>query len=312
MASGKVTCSTCNGQGEETCKPCNGTSTLHRIGETVCHVTNTFTIESSDFNEEDKRTTASWDFQTLCQLAGITSKEPIITASRLCRTYPAALFRTQARIKCAGQEVLLSGYGQKARVFDFKGIVGYLLTEDLNQLESTLSVPWGYLPFRNQSILYAALASMLQSELNQQLANPQQRAALIANRTVTEEHAATTVLCLRKAMSRLYSSTATIGIVVLGIIAYSTLHHLLWSGYMLPQNRPVAAVIFLVLMALTAIAAEVLARYFFLKGFSSSGNAESRKAASRLLHSTGTIRRWRIVAVITTVAVIISFFAVTL
>lgn len=113
-------------------------------------------------------------------------------------------------------------------------------------------------------------------------------------------------------MSRLYSSTAAFGLVVLCIVAYSTLHNLLWSGYMLPQNRLVATVIFLIVVALTTIAAEVSARYFFLKGFSNTGNAESRRAASRFLHSTGILRRWRIAAAITTVAVIISFFAVTL
>ncbi len=47
---------------------------------------------------------------------------------------------------------------------------------------------------------------------------------------------------------------------------------------MLPQNRPAAIVIFLGVMALTAIATEFFARYFFLKGLSGPGNAESRKA----------------------------------
>lgn len=312
LGSGKIMCSTCNGLGEETCKPCNGTGTLHRIAETVCHVTNVFNIESSDFKEEDERTTANWDFQTFCQLADVTSKAPVITASQLRRTYPATLSRTRARIECAGQSLLLSGYGPKAKVFDFKGIVGHLLTQDLDRLQSTLALPWGFLPFRNQGTLHTALSSMLQSELNQQLANPQQRTTLISNRTVTEEHAAITVRCLRKAMNRLYSSTATVGLVVLCIVAYFTLHNLLWSGYMLPQNRLVAAVIFPAVVALTAIAAELFARYFFLKGFSGSGNVESRKAANRLLHSTGIIRRWRIAAAVTTVAVIISFFTVSL
>ncbi|MBN9614312.1 MAG: hypothetical protein BGO25_09235 [Acidobacteriales bacterium 59-55] len=309
---GTVTCNSCLGKGEQTCNSCKGTGALHRIAETACQVTNNFTIQSGDFDEEDEQTTTNWDFQTFCQLANATSKAPDITASQLRRTYSATLSRTQARLECAGQGLLLRGYGPEARVFDFKGIVGHLLAQDLEQLHSTLNLPWGFLPFRNQGTLHTALSSMLQSELNQQLTNPQQRAALVANRTVTEEHATTTARCLRKAMSRLYSATATVGLAVLFVVAYATLHNLLWSGYMLPQNRPVAAVIFLGVVALTAIAAEFFARYFFLRGFSSSGNTESRKAASRLLHSTGTIRRWRIAAAITTVAVIISFFAVTL
>jgi hypothetical protein len=100
MASGKITCSACNGQGEETCKPCKGTGTLHRIAEITCHVTNTFTIESNDFNEEDKRTTADWDFQTFCQFAGATSEAPVITASQLRRTYPR-LCRVRGRVLSA-------------------------------------------------------------------------------------------------------------------------------------------------------------------------------------------------------------------
>jgi hypothetical protein len=309
---GKVRCSTCHGQGEETCKPCKGTGTLHRIAETDCQVTNSFSIQSGDFNDEDRRTAALWDFQTFCRMAEVTGKAPVITASELHRTYPATLPRTRAAIECAGQDMLLSGYGPRAQVFDFKGIVGHLLARDLDQLKSTLALPWGFLPFRNQGALRTSLAAMLQSELNQQLVSPQRRAALVANRTVSEEHAATTARCLRKAMSRLYRSTAIIGLAALFIIAYFTLYRLAWSGYMLPQNRLAAAGIFLAVVAVTAVAAEALSRHFLLKGFPSSGNPESRKAASRLLQSIGTLRRWRIAAAITTTAAIISFFAVTL
>ena len=75
LASGKVTCSTCNGQGEETCKSCKGTGTLHRIAETSCQVANTFTIESSDFDEEAHQTMASWSFPLFCELANVSGKE---------------------------------------------------------------------------------------------------------------------------------------------------------------------------------------------------------------------------------------------
>jgi hypothetical protein len=207
---------------------------------------------------------------------------------------------------------LLSGYGTEARVFDFKGIVGHLLTQDLEQLHSTLALPLGFLPFRNQGPLRTALVTMLQSELNQQIANPQQRAALVANRTVTEEHAATIASSLRKAMSRLYSSAAIVSLAALFAVSYFTLYHLAWSGYMLPQNRPIGVAAFLAIVAVTVVATEFLSRYFFLKGFSSSGNAECREAADRLLRVAGTRRRWRIAAVVTIVVAIISFFAVTL
>jgi hypothetical protein len=71
---------------------------------------------------------------------------------------------------------------------------------------------------------------MLQSELNQQIANPQQRAALVANRTVTEEHVATITSSLRKAMSRLYSSAAIVSLAALFAVSYFALYHLAWSG----------------------------------------------------------------------------------
>jgi hypothetical protein len=309
---GKVTCNSCHGDGEQTCASCKGTGTLHRIAATDCQVTNTFIIQSNDLNDEDHQIAAGWDFETFCQLADATSNVPDITASQLRRTYPATLSRTQARIECAGQDLLLSGYGTEARVFDFKGIVGHLLTQDLEQLHSTLALPLGFLPFRNQGPLRTALVTMLQSELNQQIANPQQRAALVANRTVTEEHAATIASSLRKAMSRLYSSAAIVSLAALFAVSYFALYHLAWSGYMLPQNRPIGVAAFLAIVAVTVVATEFLSRYFFLKGFSSSGNAECREAADRLLRVAGTRRRWRIAAVVTIVVAIISFFAVTL
>lgn len=311
LASGKVTCISCNGKGEQTCSACNGTAMLHRVAETHCQVSNSFAIHSQDFGEEDQETSAGWDFQTFCHLASVSSEAPAITASQLRRAYPATLSRTQARVECAGQDLLLSGYGTKARVFNFKGIVGHLLAKDLDQLRSTLTRPWGFLPFRNHGALRTALASMLQSELNQQLASPQQRAALVANRTVTEEHAATTARCLRQAMSRLYGSVAMVALAILFIVAYFTLYRLLWTGYMLPQNRLMAAAIFVAVVATAAIAAEALSRYFFLRGFSSAGNGR-RQAAHRLLRGAGTLRRWRIAAAATIVVALISFFVVTL
>lgn len=309
---GTITCDHCHGAGEQTCKSCEGSGTLHRIAETACQVTNNFTIQSSEFDEEAHRTMAGWDFTLFCQLADVTSKAPTLTASQLSRAYPATLSRTQARLECAGQDLLLSGYGHQARVFDFKGIVGHLLAKDLDQLHTSLNLPWGFLPFRNQGTLHTALASMLQSELNQQLTNPQQRAALVANGTVTEEHAASTVNCLHKAMSRLYGSVAIVGLVALFVIAYYTLHKLLWSGYMLPGNRTTAAAIFLAVVAVIAIVAELLSHYFFLKGFSNSGNSESRQAAHRLLGGAGTLRRWRVATAVTTVVALVSFLAITL
>lgn len=308
----KVTCNSCHGAGKQTCKSCEGSGTLHRVAETACQVTNHFAIHTSHFNEESQLTMAAWDFPTFCQLADVTSNAPAITASELCRTYPAQLSWTQAHLECADQSLLLSGYGPRAKVFDFKGIVGHLLAKDLDQLRSTLALPWGFLPFRNQGALRTAISSMLESELNQQLANPQQRAALVANRTVTEGHAASTASCLRKAMSRLYGSSATVGLVALFVIAYYTLHRLLWAGYMLPQNRLTATVVFLAVVAVVAFAAEFLSRHFFLKGFSGSGEAAGRQAANRLLHGAGTLRRWRIASAVTAVGALVGFLALTL
>ncbi|MEO6966301.1 MAG: hypothetical protein ABI076_10465 [Acidobacteriaceae bacterium] len=251
---------------------------------------------------------AGWDFPLFCQLATVTSKAPTVTASQLNRTYPATLSQTQVRMQCAEQDLLLSGYGPEARVFDFKGIVGHLLANDLQQLRSTLQFSRGFLPFRNQEALRTTLDAMLESELNQQIANPQQRAALIANRTVTDEHATTTVDCLRKAMGRLYGSIASVGLTALFVVALFTLYKLLWTGYMLPQNRLVAVILFLAVMAVAAAVVESLSRHFLLKGFSRAGKAEEGQAANRLLRATGTLRRWRIAATLTTVVAIICFF----
>lgn len=307
---GKVTCNSCLGAGKQTCGSCKGSGTLHRIAQTACQVTNTFAIQSSDFDEEARQTMAGWDLPLFCELAHVASEAPAVTDSQLSRTYPATLSLTHSRIQCAGQDLLLSGYGPEARVFDFKGIVGHLLANDLHQLRASLDLSWGFLPFRNQDALRTALCSMLESELNQQLANPQQRAALIANRTVTDEQAATTLASLRTAMGRLYRSAAAVGLAALFVVAFFTLYALAWSGYLLPQNRVTAAVIFLAVVAVIAVVAEYLARHFLLRGFSRSGKAENRQAANRLLRATGTLRKWRIAAAMATVVAIISFFAV--
>lgn len=310
---GKVQCGTCHGKGEQTCKDCEGSGSLHRLAETHCEVINAFAIDAGQFADDDRKTMAGWDFPLFCELASATSEAPVISPLQLERSYPATLSRSRAHIQCAGQDLLLTGYGPEARVFDFKGIVGHLVASDLEQLRTALDASPGFLPFLHQQGLRTALASMLQSELNQQLADPEQRQALVANGTVTEEHAATTVDALRKALGRLSRGPAAAGLAVLFVVAILTLHRLLSTGHMLPGNRFSAAVIFLVIVAVTAVAVGLLSRFLFLKSFAGADDdPEAREAVIRLMDTTGAVRHWWIAAAITVVVAFVGFLAVTL
>jgi hypothetical protein len=296
--SGKINCPTCGGTGQLTCQACGGTGALHRIGETACQVTNDFTIRTTGANFEVGQTIARWDFPVFCELTSVKSNPPVVTPSRLIRDYPAMLQVMQASLHCAEQDLLLYGFGTEAKVFDFKGIVGHLLANDLHQLESLLKLPWSFLPFRNQSALRESLSTMLESELNQQLCDKQRKNVLVANGTVTEQHATRTVKYLRKAMGRLYRSIASLGLLAVVAVVFLTLESLHHFGYMLPQNPFIPLGILVAAVVAAPIAAEFTSPYLVLKEFSRSGNAERPRAASRLLRSTGTLWRWRIGAAI--------------
>lgn len=309
---GKINCNPCLGRGYVTCKRCDGKGALHRIAVTSCKIANTFNLRTDDADSEVKQTTAAWDFPTFTALAAVSSFSPQLSSASLSRTYPATLLVTQVKIQCANQDFVLLGYGDPARVFDFKGIVAHLLSGDLQNLQSALAQPGAFVPFRNQSVLSSALSVMLQSEVNQQLCDAQQRQSLVANGIVTQSHADTTASNLRKAIGRLYSGPALAGLATLSLVVLLTLTLLYRLHYMIPQNRPTAVIVFLAVLAIAAVAAELLARAFALRQFALSGNAAQKHAAGRLLQSAGTIVRWRIAAAAAAVGAIVAFFAVVL
>lgn len=307
---GKINCAPCLGRGYVTCKACDGKGAQHRIAETTCKITNSFNLRTEDAESEVKQTTSAWDFPTFTTLAAVSSFSPKLSSDSLSRTYPATLLVTQARIHCANQDFVLLGYGDPARVFDFKGIVAHLLSGDLQNLQSALAQPGAFLPFRNQSVLSSALAVMLESEVNQQLCDNEKKQALVANGTVTQQHADTTASALRKSIGRIYSSAASVSLAAFSVVLLLTLTLLYRLHYMIPQNRPTAFMVFLGVLAVAAVVAEVLARTFVLRQFAQASNAAQRQAASRFLRSVGTIMRWRIAAAAATIGAIVAFFAV--
>ncbi|HEX7728302.1 MAG TPA: hypothetical protein VF392_04640 [Terracidiphilus sp.] len=303
--SGHVTCTLCFGSGEETCSACGGNAILHRVAETACNVTNSFAVLTELEDTEVRRTLAAWDFKTFAGLAEASMLPPALAADKLTRMYPASVALHVARVQCGGKDFALYGYGAPAQVFDFKGMVGHLLENDLAQLQSVLA---GQSPTVS---LPAALATMLQSEVNQQLCDAAQRSSLVGNGTVTQEHADKTVSALRKAMSHIYRVSAALGVGAITAISLVTLYLLYHFLYMIPERRMQGAAIYLAVILLSAVAAELLARQRTLGQFASGGK-EMQQAAARLLKSIGTLRRWRWIAAGAVVASIVTFFAIVL
>ncbi|HVZ82717.1 MAG TPA: hypothetical protein VG893_03510 [Terracidiphilus sp.] len=294
---GYVSCTRCQATGREKCTVCGGHGAHHRIAESSCSIRNTFAARAEDADPEVRQTVAGWSFSDYAALGHATAEAPSATASELTRPYTASLAVTRTRIHCASQDFLLLGYGDTAHVFDFKGIVSHLLAQDLEQLKTSLASG-------GTAALHGALATMLQSEINQQLCDSAQREALVSKGTVTAEHAESTAAMLRKAMGRLYRSSAAIAAAGLTLLSFIVLYLLYGGLYMIPGRRGKAALIYLAVMAIAAVAADFFARHRALQGFASAGSGVSA-AATRLFKAAGTARFWRIG---TAVAVLLSIY----
>lgn len=80
---------------------------------------------------------------------------------------------------------------------------------------------------------------------------------------------------------------------------------------MIPARRLQGAAIYLAVILVSAVAAELFARQRTLGQFVGGGK-EMQQAAARLLKSVGTLHRWRWIAAGAMVASIVVFFAVVL
>jgi hypothetical protein len=104
-------------------------------------------------------------------LARVTQLTPVTRPDFIERQYEFECIITEVVLKVVNESLALIGYGNKARVFDFKSIATVLLTEDLNNLKEMVTNTkirlWG-----NPQELLTATKQFLESEVKSRHKEP--------------------------------------------------------------------------------------------------------------------------------------------
>lgn len=197
---GTLVCSTCAGAGRIRCHVCDATGYLHSIRTVTCTVKPNWNVHHEDARSEVVSELSRRNLYDLRSLATVTQLPPETGTSHVERQYDFECIITEVVLNVADEAVTLVGYGNKAHIFDFKGIVATLLNEDLNSLQQAVSNTgirwWG-----NPEALLTATKQFLESEVNIDINNP----AFLRDRIIDEDYVLQVKTWLPKGLLRLFA-----------------------------------------------------------------------------------------------------------
>ena len=308
---GKITCLACTGSGKVTCSQCAGSGSQHVVATLSCVVGQSLTLAAETPHEDAKKTMTSLDsLEKLCELTPVELRHASAADHSITRQFETMMPLAMVTVRAAEQVIEILGYGDAARVFDFKNIVGALLQHDLDDLEQVLqSAP--RFPLRPMHALDDSLRQFLASEINARIGSvaSTKRPALQALATndlhgaVSEEYVVHAVKAVRQATSRVFRSEMSVPALVAAIIpalllAIIPLLHPHWrsdSGWVAMWSLPVVGFV---------------AERFALARYRERFDAELARRAVALLKAKRTLWWWRLTIFLAAIVTAFGYFAI--
>jgi hypothetical protein len=225
-ASGRITCNQCSGGGYIDCGSCAATGTLYETAAIGCTIEHSFKVRAPEAFDEAQAVLASLDsLESLRELTPIRSTDADAHPDGVTRRFEATMTIATAQLQAAGQTVAVHGYGERARVFDFKNLLGLLLESDVAELARQVAATPALL-LNTPSELDASLSRVLLSEVNATIAQRGTRNAATAHElaagellgAVSADYVERAAKAIRAAVSRAYRASmllpAAIAVVV--------------------------------------------------------------------------------------------------
>lgn len=295
-SSGKVNCPSCGGGGTCTCSSCNGAGKRHELAGLKCAVSSAFTISAhTAIAEAQEKLQALPGVPALALLAPVKRTQAKVEGNRLVNVYTATVQVTRIQVVAVERQFEILGYGNSARVENFKNIIGIMLENDLSELEKSLQkAPW--IALRPNPDLDAALGNVLKSEIHSHIvtegSQPVKDLKVLAQQEfahlVSEKYATRAVQTIKNALVCLYRAhgLAAMALALGTTLALCVVVHLL---RLIEHQR------------LIAYAASFCAGLLAGSGYSSRGLSLIRTRYSEplgekvttLLRVTGSVRNWR-------------------
>ena len=221
-ARGVVVCSTCQASGEVGCGCCHARGELFDRARLRCTVDSSFALRATTpLSEAQARLQALPSVAALAALAPVMRTHGSVEGNTVVNTYSATVQVTQLQLVAAQHRFEILGYGNSARVENFKNIIGIILEGDLTELEQALEKAPSIALWPDAE-LYSALSKVLESEIHSRIGAEGLRSAEGLKAlapgglayAVSEEYATRASPAIRDAVGRLYRGLGLTGTVL--------------------------------------------------------------------------------------------------
>jgi len=172
-----------------------------------CKVTDRFHVDVDDANKEVVRRLSQPDLEKLREVAKTRQRKPQREWIGVTREYAVTCDVVEQELKVGTKSLLITAFGDEARVFDGRGIVSALLGSDLVELEDAV--------WRAPRALRKAAAQCLASPANVHIAAADSEAQrLTSKKIVTRDYAQRFVSALHATLARLYLSAVGVRMLI--------------------------------------------------------------------------------------------------
>lgn len=306
-SSGKIRCNACSGRGSVDCGSCAATGTLHETAWIACTIEHSFDVRAPEAFDEARDALAS--LESLCALTPVRSGGVDARPDGVTRRFDAPITIATAQLRAAGHTVVVHGYGESARVFDFKNLLGILLESDVAELARHLAAT-SALPLKPTPDLDSALNRVLLSEVNAAIAQSGARNATAARAlsadelrgAVTADYARQTAKTIRTAVARVYRGAMIVPAAIAAVVptlVVALLHPVIGPGDEILWSMLGAALV-------AGIGAELVARRRFRKRFE---DAAAPKALA-VLRATFERWTWRVAMAVAMIICAVAYIAI--
>ncbi|MEZ5392973.1 MAG: hypothetical protein R2724_08890 [Bryobacterales bacterium] len=299
--SGKVTCSRCGGSGSVSCSTCGASGWTHKTYKLGCSVQSRFEVEARHAQPEVVGRLKTFSLEQLASIGTLEQRPPEVRENALRRRYAFSCRITEMVLDTEGTAIRLDGFGDRAYVFDFKNIVGVLLEQDLQTLETTVqqAPTFGVGPDEE---LVDAIRQCLESEANQQLGEGGAAAEkLKSTGTLSQDYAARLTTALRAGFRKLYLGEIGLGAAIAATLPAVALSAIALAGWRAASLLPF--VIAMLASVLLYVGAEVFARSRVNRLF--HAHMESKRMRS-LLRGLGVMKKVRLTTAIVSLVLLLA------
>ncbi|MCD9185578.1 MAG: hypothetical protein LUM44_04040 [Pyrinomonadaceae bacterium] len=208
-----IPCKTCGTTDRITCDPCKGKGYFYILRKIECSVNSEWSVSLKDTKQEVTQQLIKRDLVSLRELATVTQLPPTIKNTVVKREYGIECIITEIVLEIAGEKIEIIGFGPKAKIFDFQGVVPILLREDLHTLRKAVAdTPISL--WKKPIKLVTATKQFLESEVNINIDNN----TYLTQKIIDSQYLNQVKSLLPEALKKIFAGNAGVALTVTALL----------------------------------------------------------------------------------------------